>query len=298
MIFSLGHRDASQIYSEARRLAVDLNQMRARPERGFREGEEDMSGKSGQSVDRRGFLKVVGVSGAALAPAAALAQTDASAPAAPPAMDHAGHDHAMPTPKQADAPKSAWDGWLFFNPDEVSFVKAALDTLIPPDATGPGAVEAGCAVYMDRQLAGAFGRGARLYLQGPFVEGTPQQGYQLPLTPADLIRTGIADVDAYAMASRKARLGDLDAAGRAAVLKEVDEAKAQLANVPAAVWFNQFLNLTMEGYFGDPIYGGNKDKAVWKMIGFPGVPAMYADMIEKYRNKPYDGETRGILDFA
>lgn len=253
-----------------------------------------MSASSGQPVDRRGFLKVVGASGAALGPATALAQTDAAAPA----MDHAGHEHAMPTPAPAGAPRSAWDGWMFFNPDEVSFVTAALDTLIPPDATGPSGVEAGCAVYMDRQLAGAYGRGARLYLQGPFAEGTPQQGYQLPLTPADLIRIGIADVDAFALATRKARLRDLDAAGRVAILKDVEAGKAQLAHAPAVVWFNQFLNLTMEGYFGDPMYGGNKDKAAWKMIGFPGVPAMYADMIEKYRNKPYDGETRGIQDFV
>ena len=68
--------------------------------------------------------------------------------------------------------------------------------------------------------------------------------------------------------------------------------------MPAGIWFNQFLNLTMEGYFGDPIYGGNKDKAAWKMIGFPGVPAMYADMIDEFRNKPYTGATRGIQDIA
>ena len=91
---------------------------------------------------------------------------------------------------------------------------------------------------------------------------------------------------------------DLDAATRAAVLTEVEQGKAQLAHVPGPVWFNQFLALTMEGYFGDPMYGGNKDKAVWKMIGFPGVPAMYVNMIEEFRNKPYTGETQSIQDFA
>lgn len=247
-----------------------------------------------KAVDRRGFLRVVGATGAAagvaMTPSAVGAQDAASPPPA-------GHDHAMPAATTSAAHDSL-DGWLFFNPDELSFVKAALDTLIPPDPTGPGGVEAGCATYMDRQLAGAFGRGARLYMQGPFAEGLPQQGYQLPLTPAELIRVGIADVDAYALSSRKQRLRDLDAAGRAAILTEVDQGKAQLDHVPAAVWFNQFLALTMEGYFGDPIYGGNKNKAAWKMIGFPGVPAMYVNMIEEFRNKPYTGETRSIQDFA
>ncbi len=246
-----------------------------------------------KSVDRRGFLRAVGATGAALAPAAAMAQAQPAAPAVP-AIDHSGHDHAPP----AGAAKDSLAGWVFFNPDELAFVKAALDTLIPPDPTGPGAVEAGCATYMDRQLSGAYGRGARLYLQGPFAEGTPQQGYQLPLTPADLIRAGIADVDAYALATRKQRLRDLDATTRAAVLSEVDQGKAQLDHVPGGVWFNQFLNLTMEGYFSDPIYGGNKDKAAWKMIGFPGVPNAYVEKLETFKNRPYTGETRSIQDFG
>ena len=242
-------------------------------------------------VDRRGFLKAVGVTGALAGTAATpLASTAAQAQA---------HDtHMHDAPAKPAAAIDALSGWTFFNPDEATFVKAALDVLIPADPTGPGAVEAGCATYIDRQLAGAFGRGARLYLQGPFLEGTPQQGYQLPLTPSELIRIGIADVDAYAMATRKKGLRDLDATTRAAVLTEVEQGKAQLAHVPGPVWFNQFLALTMEGYFGDPIYGGNKDKAAWKMIGFPGVPAMYVNMIEEFRNKPYTGETQSIQDFA
>ena len=239
------------------------------------------------SLDRRGFLKVVGVAGAgAAAPAsAALAQT----------QDHSAHG---PTPASAAAAADRMSGWMFFNPDEATFVRAALDTLIPADATGPGAVEAGCATYMDRQLAGAFGRGARLYLQGPFAQGTPQQGYQLPLTPAELIRLGIADVNAYARKTKQKLFRDLAPADRAAIMTEVETGKAELANVPAATWFNLFLNLTMEGYFGDPMYGGNKDKAVWKMIGFPGVPGMYSEIIEQYRNKPYPHTPKSIQDFA
>ena len=251
-----------------------------------------------KSVNRRGFLKVVGVAGAtAAAPAAgALAQTaNPDTPATAPAADHAMHAPAAAAP-QAVADRLS--GWTFFNPDEADFVKAALDTLIPADSTGPGAVEAGCATYIDRQLSGAFGRGARLYMQGPFGQGAPQQGYQLPLNPADLIRIGIADVNEYAKKSRKKPFRDLSPAERAALLIEVDTGKAELANVPPAVWFNQLLSLTMEGYFGDPMYGGNKDKSVWKMIGFPGVPGMYSEIIETQRNKPYVHEPKSIQDFA
>ena len=246
-------------------------------------------------VDRRGFLKVVGATGA-MAGAAATPLTPATAQSPAPA---AAHNHAAaPAASTSSGSKSALSGWLFFNPDEAEFVKAAIDVLIPADPTGPGAVEAGCATYMDRQLAGAFGRGARLYMQGPFGEGTPQQGYQLPLVPADLIRIGIADVEALAQSTRKKTFAALSAEERTALLKEVETNKAQLANIPGLTWFNQLLSLTMEGYFADPIYGGNKDKAAWKMIGFPGVPNMYADIIEEYRNKPYNVEPRSIQDLA
>lgn len=244
------------------------------------------------SVDRRGFLKVVGGAGAVGATAAAplsVAQAQAPLP------DHAVHG---PAPASAAAAADRLSGWTFFNPDEAEFVKAALDTLIPADSTGPGAVQAGCATYIDRQLAGAYGRGARLYLQGPFAQGIPQQGYQLPLTPAELIRIGIADVNAYARKSQQKYFKDLTPAERALVMSEVDTGKAELANVPAGQWFNMFLALTMEGYFGDPMYGGNKDKSVWKMIGFPGVPGIYSEIIEQYRNKPYSHTPKSIQDFA
>jgi len=68
--------------------------------------------------------------------------------------------------------------------------------------------------------------------------------------------------------------------------------------VPARAFFNIVLQNTMEGYFADPIHGGNHNKAVWKMIGFPGAIGMYADDIEKYRNKKYDVEPKSIQDLS
>ncbi len=79
-------------------------------------------------------------------------------------------------------------------------------------------------------------------------------------------------------------------------MKDVETGKATLATVPAVTWFNELLELTVEGYFGDPLYGGNKDKGAWAMIGFPGADAMYTDKIVPYRNKPYDVKPQGIQD--
>jgi gluconate 2-dehydrogenase gamma chain len=54
----------------------------------------------------------------------------------------------------------------------------------------------------------------------------------------------------------------------------------------------------MQGFFADPIYGGNRDKVAWKMIGFPGLPAVYADKIDAYRDKRYVAEPQSIADFS
>jgi gluconate 2-dehydrogenase gamma chain len=145
-------------------------------------------------------------------------------------------------------------------------------------------------------MAGAYGNGYRLYLAGPYGEGVPEQGWQLPMTPAELIRAGIADADAYAQSSQGDFFSSLSADKQAAVLKDVESGKATFATVPPATFFSELLELVVEGYFGDPLYGGNKDKGAWKMIGFPGAMGMYADKIEAYRNKAYPIEPQGIQD--
>jgi hypothetical protein len=45
-------------------------------------------------------------------------------------------------------------------------------------------------------------------------------------------------------------------------------------------------------------HGGNRNKVSWKMIGFPGLPATYANVIEPYRNRRYDPEPQSVADFS
>ncbi len=234
------------------------------------------------TVARRDFLKFVGVAGAATAlPAETSA---AEMPAASTASPSGG----------ARPPLSV--GYVFFNSNEATFVEAAVDTLIPSDTVGPGALELGVATFIDRQLAGSFGKGHRLYLEEPLADGTPQQGYQLSLTPSELMKAGIVDVDAYALRTHKNLFAGLTLSGRAAVLHDVEFGEADLATVPNATFFNLLLQLTVEGYFADPIYGGNKDKASWKMIGFPGAGVVFTDLIAPYRNRKNDVEPVEIQD--
>jgi len=52
--------------------------------------------------------------------------------------------------------------------------------------------------------------------------------------------------------------------------------------VDAKTFFTMLLQNTKEGYFSDPIYGGNKDMGAWKMIGFPGAHYDYREWVSRH----------------
>jgi len=161
-------------------------------------------------------------------------------------------------------------GYIFFNAEEAAFIEAAVARLIPNDERGPGALEAGVARFIDRQLAGPYGGGDRFYLQPPFPKGLPTQGWQMQ-APAEVYRSAIAAIDRWSTSTHGAPFARLDAEGQEAVLKALESGDAELSGGPdSKAFFALLLQNTMEGYFADPIYGGNRDMAAWRMIGFPG----------------------------
>jgi gluconate 2-dehydrogenase gamma chain len=178
-------------------------------------------------------------------------------------------------------------GWLFFTGDEGRAVEALVDRLIPHDDLSIGGREAGCAVFIDRQLAGSFGNSSRLYMRPPFAKGTPSQGPQSEIVPARRYREGLAALDAYCRQAASGKVfADLAAEQQDEVLKGLDGAKIQLPNVDGKAFFELLLQNTMEGFFADPIHGGNRDMASWRMIGFPGARYDYRDHVSKH-NQPY-----------
>ena len=64
------------------------------------------------------------------------------------------------------------------------------------------------------------------------------------------------------------------------------------------MFFNALLQITMEGFFADPMYGGNRNMAGWKMVGYPGLPATYREEIKTYFGKKYDQPPQSIADFS
>jgi len=174
---------------------------------------------------------------------------------------------------QANAPAAVDTGatWTWFTEAEAAFIDAAVARLIPADDLGPGGVEAGVPVFIDRQLAGPYGRGERWYMQGPWSAGAPTQGWQTRLTPAGLYRAGIRAVDAAVVReSRGGSFARLAAADQDAFLQRLEKGDVALDGVDAKAFFAQLLQNTLEGFWSDPIYGGNRGMAGWKLIGFPG----------------------------
>ena len=54
------------------------------------------------------------------------------------------------------------------------------------------------------------------------------------------------------------------------VLRGMEAGTVQLSGIEAKKFFKTLLKDIQEGFFADPIYGGNRDMCAWKMIGFPG----------------------------
>jgi gluconate 2-dehydrogenase gamma chain len=139
---------------------------------------------------------------------------------------------------------------------------AFIDRLIPHDELGPGAVEAGAQIYIDRVLAGPNASEKAGFIQG------------------------LDAVDALAKRIHGAALAELSAEKR-------DQVLAEMVNEP---FFNRARRLTLEGMFSDPYYGGNKNFAGWDLIRYPGPrPAVAAeDQALNANVKPYRVSAYGL----
>jgi len=156
----------------------------------------------------------------------------------------------------------------FFTAAEARVVQAATERIFPSDTTGPGAKEAGVVIYIDRQLAGPYGRDNHRYTKPPFVQSVPEHGYQGKDTPREIYREGVR------------RLGDF-----------VDLAPAErdqrLRAIDTTTFFRLLRQHTIEGMFSDPMHGGNAGLIGWQLIGYPGPLMSYRDEIDKSHGLPW-----------
>jgi gluconate 2-dehydrogenase gamma chain len=156
----------------------------------------------------------------------------------------------------------------FFTAAEGRVISAACERIFPGDASGPGATDAGVVIYIDRQLAGPYGRDKYRYVKPPFVTSVPEHGHQGKESPRQIYRAGIRDLGNFA---------DLPA----------EDQDKKLLGIESTRFFALLRSHTIEGMFCDPMHGGNADLVSWKMIGYPGPQMSYRDDIDKHFGQPW-----------
>jgi len=164
----------------------------------------------------------------------------------------------------------------FFNQSEALIVAAAASRIFPSDEAGPGAQEAGVVVYIDRQLAGPWGRDRYRYTQRPFEENAQAEfGYQGKATPQQIYRQGLKSLKGF----------DRLSAG------EQDDT---LKQIETTLFFSLLRQNTIEGMFCDPMHGGNIDMVGWQLIGFPGPRMSNYDDVDKHFGEAFRPKPAGL----
>jgi gluconate 2-dehydrogenase gamma chain len=156
----------------------------------------------------------------------------------------------------------------------------AASRIFPSDENGPGAREAGVAVFIDRQLAGPWGRDRFRYTQEPFEEDASSEfGYQGKATPQQVYRQGLNELKGFEL---------LGPAAQDAKLKQIE----------GTLFFSLLRQNTVEGMFCDPMHGGNKDMIGWQLIGFPGPRMNNYDDIEKHYGEAFRPKPASLREIA
>jgi len=199
---------------------------------------------------------------------------------------------------RAEPKRAAWP--LFFTDAERAFTDAATECLIPDGDDGLGARSAGVTFFIDSQLAGPFGKAETWYMKGPWADGTKQQGYQSRLSPAAMYRAAIADIDAHCRSTYDGKtFAAIAPADQDQVLHGLENGDIKLPGLAADEtsakdFFDLLWKNTKEGFLSDPMYGGNRNFAGWRLIGFPGPRYNYLTEITAY-GKPYALPPVGLL---
>jgi gluconate 2-dehydrogenase gamma chain len=140
--------------------------------------------------------------------------------------------------------------WRFLTVDEARALAAIVDQIIPPDQN-PGAAWAGVVNYIDRQLCGPFQNLQNIY------------------------RHGLAGVDESSRFVYGRLFADLDSNQQVDLMHRLESGHA-----PGTIWqqfsssefFSYVVDHTMQGYYGDPRHGGNREGVSWQMLALPYPP--------------------------
>lgn len=241
-------------------------------------------GPNEKQFSRRDFLKTTGVAtggiigGSLLGGLVGFRMDDGSAPA----EEGASTEEAG---EQEDAGTEEEPGWMFFTKQyDFDTISAAMERIFPEDDLGPGAIGLGAPYFLDMQLAGDYGSNTKEYMQGPFHEGTPTQGYQARMTRAQYFTLAIERLNEIANDEYDDDFANIEPEQMDEILETFESGDADLGISAAGGTSDHFFNLlkqaTIEGCYCDPMYRGNRDMEGWRMKKFPGHQHAYVNEIQ------------------
>ncbi|GKV70167.1 oxidoreductase [Sporosarcina sp. NCCP-2716] len=194
---------------------------------------------------------------------------------------------------------------FFSRTDDFETLSAATERLYPEDKNGPGAIALSVPYFIDRQLAGDWGSNAHEYMKGPFPQNqesayyenqskdqnkqgpnadvqtpTPTPRYQTRMNRGEIFREGVKTLQDVANTKHKKKFAELEGEQMDAILTDFEEGKIRMNGIDSIAFFNLLLQTTVEGAYADPVYGGNRDMAGWKMKEYPGPRMGYLGQIE------------------
>lgn len=165
--------------------------------------------------------------------------------------------------------------------EDFSVLIAATERIYPEDESGPGAIGLGVPYFIDKQLAGPYGSNKFDYMKGPVQEVNVASSYQTLMTRGEVFIEGLRKLNIESQKNHDAKFYDLEGDQQDELLTAMEAGEIELRGVKGATFFNLLRQMTIEGAYADPLYGGNKDMMGWKMKEHPGIRAGYSDLIEE-----------------
>lgn len=216
------------------------------------------------------------------------------------------------TKPESDSPgettgQQLYEARMFFSrKEDFAILSTATERIFPEDDQGPGAIGLGVPYFIDKQLAGSWGTNAKEYMNDPFYQNkdtddyqemdtdqdkagpntstkapTPTPRYQSRQNRGDMFIQGLRSIDSYS----KKEFGDtfinIGPEQQDQVLQAFENNDVAMRGVASKTFFNFLLQMTIEGAYADPVYGGNKNMMGWKMKEYPGPRLAYLNEIEK-----------------
>lgn len=217
--------------------------------------------------------------------------------------------------------QSLQDARMFFDRrEDFETLAAATERIFPEDNQGPGAIELGVPYFFDKQLAGSWGTNAKAYMKDPFRQNqqvidyqnqdtrqdksgantsskapTPTPRYQSRLNRGDLFLSGLRRMEEVSQEQYGDKFVNLSGEEQDDILQQFESGDVDIETVSSKTFFNFLLQMTIEGAYADPVYGGNKNMMGWKMKEYPGPRMAYINDIES--DEFISMEQKSLMDY-